>query len=178
MSPLGCLRKGHGRFDLPQFLNSSIRDVMSYWALVRPIWDKVDLRGRAESFLNQYDELPEAPRLLFAAHWARSEIGNGGFAQLFSNSTGVLAPEAVHAFVALGMPRVADALTRAMALLGDSYPRGRSARQKALQGFRRRDASAGARSFDALEDEFFLLIDSENGGFDAAADQFAAGQGT
>ena len=148
---------------------------MSYWPLVKPLWDNVDLRGRAESFLKQYDELPEAPRLLFAAHWAQSEIGNGGFAQFFSNSTGVLAPEAVHAFVALGMPRVADTLTKAMALLGDSYPRGRSARQKALQGFRRRDAGGMARSFDALEDEYFKLIASENGGFDAAADQFAAG---
>lgn len=105
---------------------------MGYWSLVDPIWETVSIYDGPEVFLRQYNASPEASRTLFAAHWCQSEINNGGFGQFFSNSTGVLAPEGVQAFRALGMPQTADLIEKAMAAFGAHYPRDRSEREDAL----------------------------------------------
>ena len=105
--------------------------------------------------------------LLFAAHFAQSEICNGGFNQLFWNSTGVLAPEAVEGFQVIGMPETAEILSRAMRLLGENYPRERGERQNIL-------AVLHKEKFNELDEKFFVLIEAENGGFTLAADRFVS----
>ena len=147
---------------------------MGYWELVDPIWDKISIWDEPEAFLAQFNAAPEVSRTLFAAHWCESEICNGGFDQFFSNSTGVLAPEGVQAFRAIGMPATAAVIERAMAAFGPRYPRDRAERQGALEAI---EAAAGGdrpRPFESLDDSFFSLVDEENGGFDAAADGYAA----
>ncbi len=145
---------------------------MGYWKLVDPICEAVSIYDGPEVFLHQYAAVPEASRVLFAAHWCQSEICNGGFDQFFFNSTGVLAPEAVEAFRKLGMPKVAALVEQAMSLFGPIYPRDRANRFDALDTIRKAsDKKAGA--FGKLDDLFFILIESENGGFEAAADAYA-----
>ncbi|WP_164468170.1 DMP19 family protein [Caulobacter vibrioides] len=46
-------------------------------------------------FLAGFSAVPTPSKHLLATHWLQSEVHNGGFSQFFSNSTGVLAPEAV-----------------------------------------------------------------------------------
>lgn len=104
---------------------------MGYWKLVEPIWDTVSIYDGGEAFLEQFAVAPQPSQVLFAAHWTQSEVLNGGFGQYFSNSTGVLAPEAVWAFRVLGMPRTAAAVEQAMAFFGSPYPRERGPREDA-----------------------------------------------
>ena len=66
-----------------------------YWSLVEPISDKIEIYEGPEEFACAFAGVPRPAGLLFAAHFCQSEVCNGGFDQFFSNSTGVLAPEAI-----------------------------------------------------------------------------------
>jgi Domain of unknown function (DUF4375) len=140
---------------------------MGYWTIVKPVWNVINIYDGPEVFRETYDSAPRNSALLFAAHFCQSEICNGGFGQFFWNSTGVLAPEAVEGFRTIGQQQIADLIEKAMSLLGSSYPRGRAERQKHL-------AAASKTSLDSLDQMFYLLIESEAGGFKAAADRYAA----
>jgi len=61
-----------------------------------------------EDYERTIKEVPEHVAFLYSAYFCQFEVCNGGFSQFFSNSTGVLAPEAVEAFKAIGQPGVAD----------------------------------------------------------------------
>ena len=143
----------------------------SYWRYVEPIWDAVSIYDGGETFVSQFARVTNRQQVLFATHWAQSEILNGGLGQFFSNSTGVLAPEAVDGFRKLGMPKCASAIEEAMRFFGEPYPRDSGIRQGILEQF-----------FAQHEDEIPLLesedivaveIEAENGGFETAANQYA-----
>lgn len=146
-----------------------------YWALVKPYWDAVSIYDGPEAFLSQFSLLPQPSKHLFAAHWLVSEVANGGFSQLFSNSTGVLAPEAVLGLRAIGMPGAAAIAEEAVGWFEGEYPRDRDVRNDALEAFEEEhgedhDADCGVCSID---DRFYALMSDENGGFEEAANQFA-----
>jgi hypothetical protein len=147
-----------------------------YWSLVDPIWEAVSIYDGPDVFLRQFQRSDGAARTLLAAHWCQSEIRNGGFHQFFSNSTGVLAPEAASAFYDIGMPLAGKTIEEAMAWFGDSYPRDRAARQAQLQLFTKQNPD-NWDPFRKLDDAVFDLFDEENGGFDVAADRYAERQG-
>ena len=149
---------------------------MGYWKLVEPIWETVSIYDGGDTFLEQYSAAPLPSQVLFAAHWTQSEVLNGGFGQFFSNSTGVLAPEAVAAFKALGMPKTAAAVEQAMSFFGQPYPRDREPREEALEaGFDQHGDDFDP--FQEADNVFFETIEEENGGFASAADTYAAANG-
>ena len=144
----------------------------SYWSLVEPVWDTISIYDGASRFVSDYEAAPEVSRVLFAAHWCQSEICNGGFHQFYWNSTGVLAPEAADAFRKLGMPHTADLISESMSWFPTAFPRDRAVRQDLL------DAHASSAPdaddpFDPIDDRFFKLLESEAGGFEAAANAYA-----
>jgi hypothetical protein len=136
-----------------------------YWSLVEPIWSFVDVHGDPDEFLTEFGVLVKEVGLLFAAHWCQSEVCNGGFHQFFYNGTGVLAPEAVEGFRAIGLADCADIIQQAMNLFGDEYPRDHSARLEAL------DQELNQKAFQPLDNRFFALL--ENDRFERAADEYA-----
>src|ERR1700679_2026989 len=85
----------------------------AYWKAIDRIWDDVDIDS-VESFQRTFQNVPREFGLLYAAHFCQSEVCNGGFTQFFWNGTGVLAPEAVEGFVAIGQVNVADVVKGAM----------------------------------------------------------------
>src|SRR5438105_3105405 len=93
-----------------------------YWSLVKPIWRSVRVYSPPDEFLAQFAGLRPEVGHLFAAHWCQSEVRNGGLHQFFSNSTGVLAPEALVGFRAIGITEWADIVAEAMRFFGESYP--------------------------------------------------------
>jgi hypothetical protein len=153
-----------------------------YWSVLDPIWDKINI-DTPETFAQTFGEVSRSVGLLYAAHFCQSQVCNGGFTQFFWNSTGVLAPEAVDGFIAIGQPHVADVLQRAMNKLGSPFKRDRAARWSALDTLRdehdkQRDPARRPRyknidSFGKLEREFYCLRASEAGGFESAADAYA-----
>jgi len=140
---------------------------MGYWSIVEPVWDAIDIYSGPDLFMQTFGSVPRASGLLFAAHFCQSEICNGGFQQFFGNSTGVLAAEAVEGFHEIGQHQVAALIEKAMSLFGSEYPRDRRERETRLEQVSR-------SSLDALDDLFYSLIDSEAGGFTAAADRYEA----
>jgi hypothetical protein len=138
----------------------------AYWAKVEPIWKAISIYEGGDTFLEQFQRVQGKLGDLLAAHWCQSEVRNGGFAQFFGNSTGVLAPEAAAGFRAIGMPRCAAVIAEAMSFFGRPYPREREEREAALTG--------EARPFAALDDQFYDLLSEEAGGFAVAADKYAS----
>ena len=139
--------------------------IKEYWDIVGPVWDVIDIYEGPEVFRQTYNSVPRESGLMFAAHFCQSEVCCGGFEQFFWNPTGVLAPEAVEGFREIGLPQVAALIESAMALLGPPYPRDRVARKVRLSQVPR-----GA--LDALDETFFALIKSEEGGFNAVANRY------
>ena len=119
--------------------------------------------------------MPAATRNLFAAYSAKGEIDNGGFRQFFWNSTGVLAPEAANGFAAIGMPRTAALLRKAMKAVGEPYLFARDARMtKVGKPFHEEGEAYDNAVFGPMDDEFYALTATEAGGFEKAADAYAA----
>src|ERR1700722_16068115 len=145
----------------------------TYWNAIDPIWDDINIDS-AELFRLTFELVPRELGLLYAAHFCQSEVFNGGFTQFFWNSTGVLAPEAIEGFAAIGQLQVAAVVRRAMSMLGAPYPRDRADRWAALDelapaadrqpdstgriGYRRIDR------FGPLEEEFYSLLRTEADG--------------
>lgn len=143
-----------------------------YWEIVKPVWDTISIQYGEEIFLEQYNKATEKQRVLYSSHWAQSEILNGGLGQFFSNSTGVLAPEAVDAFNKLGMPKCARAITGAMRFFGNEYSRDHLLREKYFERFFEESGEDGI-PFEEYEDLIADLIEEENGGFWKAANDYA-----
>ena len=88
-------------------------------------------------FLNGFEKLPEPARHLFAVWWCDSEVCNGGFHQFFSNSTGVLAPEAAEGFRAIALNECAELVEAAIKMFDEPYPRDQEARLAVLERLKR-----------------------------------------
>jgi hypothetical protein len=143
-----------------------------YWQFVSQVWDGISIYDGEQVFLAQFSKANSKQQHLFAAHWSQSEIRNGGFDQFFRNSTGILAPEAVIAFRAIGMPNTAGLIEKAMRFFGSVYPRDRSTRIAALNTHAARDP-LDADPFYEMDDELFKFLAEESGGFEQAADRYA-----
>jgi len=166
----------------------------SYWELVRPLISTVDYGNGPEDFAASSALIPRPHLHLFAAHMCLAEIHNGGLLQLFWNTTGILVPEGVEGFRVVKMPNMALLLEQAALLLGATYPRDRDERWDALltaSGRKPKDlekvfkkaenfylgfAEATANlSFDWLNKKLWELAETEHGGFQDAATEYANG---
>ena len=138
-----------------------------YWQVIEPIWNHINI-DQTSVFFDTYAKVPLKAALLYAAHFCQSEVCNGGFHQFFFNSTGVLAPEAAKGFRAIGQNKIAELVENAMLPFGLPYARDREERQSILDGL-------PVQSLDSLDEQFFSLIGTDAGGFEVAADRYAAG---
>ena len=145
-----------------------------YWTLIEPSWIPLNNTWSrdVEEFLAASRKVPLRVLHLYAAHWCQSEVNNGGFHQFFYNTTGLLAPEAVDAFRAIGMNEWSALLGEAMTYFGTPYPRERNARLLRLP---RADVRKRAEwdPFAALDDRFYESTDGERLRWESAADAYA-----
>src|SRR5688572_9891697 len=121
---------------------------MSYWEHIEEAYGATSIHDGPVTFLAQFSRLPEYVGDLLAAHWALSEISNGGLHQFFLNSTGVLAPEAARGFERMGLPQVAELLREGMASFDGTYPREQLARDPFL-------LAHGREFFEPLEQRLY-----------------------
>ncbi|MEO6393675.1 MAG: DUF4375 domain-containing protein [Pyrinomonadaceae bacterium] len=142
-----------------------------YWQAIEPIWDRISIYDGPTPFLKQIQCVQPYLRNLFAAHWCQSEVYKGGLHQFFWNSTGVLAPEAVEGFLALGLTDCAVILQEAMAVFGPTYSRERSERTEGLSLLLNEDTEEEVL-FKALDVRFFAAIGLGCDRFCQAADAY------
>lgn len=164
-----------------------------YSSKISHLSDVVKIYGDVPAFLESIRDVTHPLLLLYAAHFCLAEVHNGGFLQLFWNSSGILVPESVEGFKALEMPKLAGVFASAAAHLGSSYPRDREERWDALlqaSGRTEKDLVAifettkdlylafqqatSALPLDDLDRQAWALAQSENGGFQQPADAYAA----
>lgn len=145
----------------------------AYWSVIAPVVDSVSIYDGPDVFFYGFSQITAAQKVLLAAHWAQSEIHNGGLHQFFFNSTGVLAPEAADAFRTLGLEKCADIITSAMQFFGQTYPRDRAIRVALLEKYAD-DHGRDADPFEELDDQIYDELE-ETGAFEEAADRFATG---
>ena len=143
-----------------------------YWSVVKPFWQTVNIYDGPDDFIHSFRALPPVAGHLLAAHWCQSEVRNGGLHQFFSNSTGVLAPEAMAAFRAIGLADWAEILAAAMEFFGEPYPRERAARLALLDGRPGRQRKEWD-PFDELDERFYAWLQPEADRWERAADRFA-----
>jgi hypothetical protein len=146
-----------------------------YWRLVQAVWLHLNRSwdDGTDEFLRRFQTVrPEAGHL-YAAHWCQSEVCNGGLLQFFSNTTGILAPEALDAFRTIGLDAWETILAEAMRFFGALYPRKREERLQRLAGSggrKRREQSL----FEALDERFFDWLSAGPNRWQAAADKYAS----
>jgi hypothetical protein len=110
---------------------------------------------------------------LYAACWCQAEVCNGGFHQFFSNTTGLLAPEALEGFRAIGLTEWADLLAEGMKFFGSSYPRDRDERHDLLPS-RRGSPRDAWDPFYHLDERFYEWTDRWEEAADAYAQRVSA----
>ena len=113
--------------------------------------------------------MPLAEAQVYAGNWCVSEINNGGFLQLFWNSTGMLVPEAVGCFRAVGALDIAETLESAMSFFGLSYPRERLDRMKILGGPNLEYPEESP--FDAQDERFYEWFETPGNDWGTLADR-------
>ena len=143
-----------------------------YWRLVEPSWIRLNdswSRGVGQFLVACQNVSPKVLHL-YAGHWCQAEVNNGGFHQFFGNTTGILAPEAVGAFNAIGLLEWSSLLSEAMGFFPTPYPRERAVRVHHLP---RADGRERAQwdPFAALDDKFYSSGDA--GRWESAADAYA-----
>jgi hypothetical protein len=148
---------------------------LTYWQVVEPYWDDVSIYDGPEIFLRDFARVPRENGNLLATHWLCSEVHNGGFDQFFSNSTGVLAPEALEGFRTLGLDDAVLAVTRAMSVFGDPYPRDQDEREAVLDAMEVAYEKAGREMpilWDADDQIIWNMLESDR--FDRVASAYTA----
>jgi hypothetical protein len=145
-----------------------------YWTLIEPVWIPLnDTWSRGVSdFLVASRTVPRSVLNLYAAHWCQSEVNNGGFHQFFYNTTGLLAPEAVEGFSAIGLPEWSALLAEAMGYFPVPYPRERALRLERLPVADGRPR-AEWDPFTGLDDRFYESGDAKLLRWELAADEYA-----
>jgi Domain of unknown function (DUF4375) len=149
----------------------------SYWDVLEDMCKDVSIYNGADVFLEQFAKVPAPVGDLYAAHWVVSEVENGALPQFFSNSTGVLAPEAESALRRIGLPDAADALSQAMIEFGTPYPRNRDARKAVIDCVWRTPLTPAAeellnRMLD-LTDTFLDALGKDSVVFAEAAERYS-----
>jgi Domain of unknown function (DUF4375) len=146
-----------------------------YWSLVEPVWLPLNRSwdDGPEEFLRLFRSIRLEIGHLYAAHWCQSEVINGGLLQFFSNTTGLLAPEAGDGFRAIGAEGWAEILAEAMKHFGTPYPRERDKRQQYLR-IRQRRAREEWDPFSQLDERFYEWAGEWGGNWEDAANAYAA----
>jgi hypothetical protein len=142
----------------------------NYWKAIEQADEVMYVDHGPEAYFDSMSETPREFALLYAAHVCQEEVSEGGLEQFFFSQAGVVGPEALEGFQAIGQESVALLLKGAMEKFGEEYPRERLDRVAVLDDM---DGET-AETLMALEENLLDLIGKEAGGFEAAADRYAA----
>lgn len=167
-------------------------ELKSYWDVLLPKFESINIYESPKDYFASCENAGRPIVLLYATHMCASEVHNGGFLQLFWNSTGIAVPEAIEGYRTMRMAKLADLVQSTATLLGDPFPRDRNDRWDALLIASGRETSdleaifernnhlyqafieaTASLNFDPLDRQFWDLAATEASGYQEAATRFA-----
>jgi hypothetical protein len=109
---------------------------------------------------SRLDAVTPGQRGLYALKWTWSEVSNGGFEQLFYNSTGMLANDALAGAERVGAHEVADVIRAAMRVFrDDALIEDNHARRAYMESI----SDEQLEYLEHVDDRFFDLLDGDTG---------------
>lgn len=122
---------------------------------ITTLWDEVDIYNGPQKLAQCLEGTTPGQRAVHACAWYEAEVNNGGHDQFFSNSTGILWPEALEGLELLGATRYLAILKKALAVFGPTPP----SRDRADRNDKLEVLSNGFEEdlFDELDSEFYAL---------------------
>ena len=142
-------------FASPAILSHDDPALMA-WDAIAPIWPVIPYQN-AKRLATFMDTLTKGQQALISIDWCQKEIRNGGFRQLFENSTGNLVPWAIEGFALVGANQFGKIVGNAAELLGPTYPMSGAARKRRLQSIDKKSKDKLAK----LDDAFLRLVSSK-----------------
>jgi hypothetical protein len=136
-----------------------------YWEACARACEDLAWSSGPEQFLDSFLAVPNWLRVLIAADWCQKEICNGGMLQFFTNSTGIVAPEAIEGFRALGLSECAKLLEEGIKI------RDQDEREEFEERFPGEERSQWD-PFYRLDAPFYVALGRDNDRFDQAAQAY------
>lgn len=128
------------------------------WAVIEPAWNDLSLDQEGERGVAA--TLTPGQRGLLAVDWLSKEVYNGGIDQFLTNTTGVLAQEALEGFRMMGTDRYARILGAVLALFpGGRVPKDHEERRAAVRAL---PADSRKRAFSKFDEEFYSLMEVDD----------------
>lgn len=84
-------------------INDSVIDADNVQAVIDPLWYTVDIYQSEYIYEESLRPFTSNQRYVFAIQWYMAEVNNGGHAQFFTNSTGIVWKDALAGFEKTGM---------------------------------------------------------------------------
>ena len=169
---------------------------MDVHAFSEGLESEIDIEARSDVYLEQFHQVDPVRAYLFVIEKVMGGIAGDGLYYVFESRWGQILPEVIEGLYKLGMPRTAEVLTQAGHRLGNPFPRGSYLREMRLSAAVSKipndeiksryemsddemdadpdyvEVLKGIELFDDLDDSYFKLVKTENGGFEAAAVEF------
>jgi Domain of unknown function (DUF4375) len=123
-----------------------------WWDVIERVYDELKTPYEPDPRL---ERVTPGQRALYALHWMRSEVDNGGFHQYLYNSTGMLANDAERGADLMGATEFGDLLRELLALFPDGRLREEQEdRISFLEGL----SEEGLAKLEQLDDRFYDLM--------------------
>jgi len=138
------------------------------FVVIEPVYWGVNIYGSLQEYEASLKSFSRPQRLLVALHWYIAEVNNGGHDQFYSNSTGIVWPDALAAFEEIGVPDGAEIIRESARRLGGLPSRERDERNRQLEQLE--------PNFEDLDTRFYALQDHTH--LDASMLEYARRQPT
>jgi len=134
-------------------VDDHIIDTGYAFAVIDPVWSTINIYEGPDIYEQTQKAFSSGQIQLTAIHWHISEVCNGGHYQFYSNSTGIVWPEALDGYRTIGLPEVADILQEAADRYGGNLSRDRDTRE----------AQIDAQDYDLedLDKRFYAVYEND-----------------
>jgi hypothetical protein len=140
-------------------IDDAVIDSGDYYKVIDPVWWSADIYDSHQRYLESLKDFSLPQRYFFAVAWYEAEVNNGGHAQFYGNSTGIVGRDALEGLNLVGASERAAILEESAKRLGGTPHFDRNRRAAQLQ--------ANALGFDDLDTTFHGLQDDLHGNLNA-----------
>lgn len=139
-------------------IDRSVLDGDDAFVPIEPVWWTVNISDGEREYERSLAEFSRPQRLVFAVHWYRTEVNNGGHHQFYWNSTGIVWRDVLAGFEEMGLSDYASVVRESASLLGGDPPLDRAKREAILEGL----GPEIEDKFDALDTRYYALEVSQS----------------